>query len=69
MKVMYSIHDFIMKTLRDMVGNYLDCQVRKYALDWYKNGDLTEEDVTVTVENWIEAQYPTEELPEITEEV
>ena len=66
---MFKINAFIMKTLRGMVGNYPDFQVREYALDWYRNGKLTEEDVTVTVENWIEAQYPTEELPEITEEV
>ena len=45
-----------MKTLRGMIGNYPDFQVREYALNWYAKGTLTEDDLA-TVETLIEAQY------------
>lgn len=49
---MFSIHDFIMKTLRGMVGAYPDFQVREYALNWYGKGKITEEDLAL-VEEWL----------------
>lgn len=49
---MFSIHDFIMKTLRGMVGSYPDFQVREYALNWYGKGKLNEEDLA-TAEEWL----------------
>lgn len=62
---MFSIHDFIMKTLRGMVGNYLDFQIMEYALNWYEKGKLSEEDLA-EVESWFEPEE--EETPETPEE-
>lgn len=42
---MFSVHDFIMTTLRGMVGKYPDFQVREYALNWYGKGKLNEDDL------------------------
>ena len=42
---MFKIKEFVMKTLKGMVGNYPDFQVREYALNWYAKGILTEEDL------------------------
>ena len=53
---MFNLNAFIMKTLRGMIGNYPDFQVREYALNWYAKGTLTEDDLA-TVETLIEAQY------------
>ena len=56
---MFSIHDYIMKMLRGMVGNYPDWQIMEYALNWYSKGKLTEEDLA-EVEGWFEEnQTPT----------
>lgn len=62
---MFSIHDFIMKTLRRMVGNYPDFQIMEYALNWYEKGKLSEEDLA-EVESWFEPEE--EETPEAPEE-
>ena len=62
---MFSIHDFIMKTLRRMVGNYPDFQIMEYALNWYEKGKLSEEDLA-EVESWFEPEG--EETPETPEE-
>ncbi len=62
---MFSIHDFIMKTLRGMVGNYPDFQIMEYALNWYEKGKLSEEDLA-EVESWFEPEE--EETPETPEE-
>lgn len=62
---MFSIHDFIMKTLRGMVGNYPDFQIMEYALNWYEKGKLSEEDLA-EVEAWFEPEE--EETPETPEE-
>lgn len=43
---MFDLHDFVVKTLLGMVGNEPDYKVRKYALGWYDNGDLTSEDMS-----------------------
>lgn len=53
---MFSITEFIMKTLNGMIGRYPDFQVREYALNWYSKGKLTEEHL-LEVETAIEAQY------------
>lgn len=47
----FSANAFIMKTLRGMVGSYPDFQVREYALNWYENCKLSEEDLA-TVDAW-----------------
>lgn len=58
---MFSIHDYIMKMLKGMVGNYPDWQIMEYALNWYSKGKLTEEDLA-EVEGWFEeSQIPNEE--------
>lgn len=53
---MFSITEFIMKTLRGMIGRYPDFQVREYALNWYSKGKLTEENL-LEIEAALEAQY------------
>lgn len=66
---MFSIHDFIMQTIRGMVGRYPDFQVREYALNWYSKGKLTEIDLA-TVEEWLTPApaEPTEEPEEAPED-
>ena len=53
---MFSLHDFVMKTLKGMVGREPDYKVRQYALSWYDNAELTVEDMA-ELESTIEAQY------------
>jgi hypothetical protein len=50
------MNEFLMKTLKGMIGNYPDFQVREYALNWYAKGKLTEDDLA-TIDATIEAQY------------
>ena len=57
---MFSLHDFIMKTLKGMVGQYPDFQVMEFALNWYAKGKLTEDDLA-EVEEWFEPEDPVEE--------
>lgn len=63
---MFSIHDFIMKTLGGMIGHYPDFQVQEYALNWYSRGKITESDLE-EIQAEIDNQYITE-TEEITEE-
>ena len=49
---MFSVHDFIMKTLKGMVGKYPDFQIREYSLNWYGKGKITESDLEV-IEEWL----------------
>lgn len=59
---MFSLTNYIMKTLKGMIGNYPDFQVMEYALNWYAKGKLTEDNLA-EIEALIEAQYvepPTE---------
>lgn len=39
------LREFVMATIRKMVGNVSEWQVREYALGWYSKGVLTEEDL------------------------
>ena len=48
---MFNLHEFILNTLKGMVGNYPQWQVQEYALNWYSKGKLTEIDLA-TVESW-----------------
>lgn len=59
---MFDIKDFVMKTLKGMIGAYPDFQVREYALNWYAKGKLTEEDLA-EIDALIEAQYIVPESP------
>ena len=63
---MFVIHDYIMKMLHGMVGNYPDWQIMEYALNWYSKGKLTEEDLA-EVEGWFESQIPNSEVDTPTE--
>ena len=66
---MFNINDFLMKTIKGMIGNYPDFQVREYALGWWSKGKLTEEDLA-SIDATIEAQYVEPPVvEEITEEV
>ena len=53
-----------MKTIKGMVGNYPDFQIREYALNWYAKGKLTEEDLAM-IEEWLTPVEP-EEVQEET---
>ena len=67
---MFSLNDFLMKTLRGMVGHYPDFQVREYASNWYAKGVLTETDLA-EIDALIEYQYlelPFVDVPQNTEE-
>lgn len=63
---MFSIHDFIMTTIRGMVGHYPDFQVREYALNWYSKGKINEDDLA-EVEAWL-TPAAVEEEPDAAEE-
>ncbi len=63
---MFSIHDFIMKTLVGMIGNYPDFQVQEYALNWYSKGKIAESDLA-EIKTAIDKQYT--ETEEATEEI
>ena len=69
--MLFNISDFIMKTLKGMIGNYPDFQVREYALNWYEKGKITEENLS-EIETLVEAQYiepvTTEDETEYVEE-
>lgn len=53
---MFNANEFIKKTIKGMIGNYPDFQAREYALDWWKLGKLSDDDM-VEIEALIEAQY------------
>lgn len=64
---MFSLHDFVMKTLTGMVGCEPDYKVRQYALSWYDKAELTADDMA-TLELAIESQYERPAEGEIIEE-
>lgn len=53
---MFNMNEFLMKTLKGMIGNYPDFQIREYALNWYAKGKLTEENLE-DIDFLIDAQY------------
>ena len=53
---MFNLHNFVMKTLKGMVGREPDYKVRQYALGWYDKAELTAEDMA-ELEAAIEMQY------------
>lgn len=53
---MFSLHDFVFKTLETMKNRLDEYQVRAYALSWYSKSVLTDEDLA-TIDGW----YSTEE--------
>lgn len=53
---MFSLHDFVFKTLETMKNRLDEYQVRAYALSWYSKSVLTDEDLAA-IDGW----YSTEE--------
>lgn len=64
---MFSIKNFVMKTLQGMKERYPEFQVREFALGWYSKGVLTDDDLA-TIEDWYAPVVPVEEDPIIIEE-
>lgn len=54
---MFSLHDFVFKTLETMRNRLDEYQVRAYALSWYSKSVLTDEDLA-TIDGW----YSVEEV-------
>lgn len=48
---MFSLHDFVFKTLETMKNRLDEYQVRAYALTWYSKSVLTDEDMN-TIDSW-----------------
>lgn len=57
---MFRLEDFILKTIKGMVGNEPDYKVQEYALSWYNRGKLTEENLA-EVESLIEEKNSTDD--------
>lgn len=53
---MFDLRNFIMKTIRGMIGNEPDYKIQEYGLSWYNRGKLTEEDLA-EIEELINKQY------------
>lgn len=58
---MFSLNEFLMKTLRGMIGNYPDFQIREWASNWYAKGKLTEDNLS-EIDTLIELQYMEKEV-------
>lgn len=58
--------DFLMKTIKGMIGHYIDFQVREWAADWWKIGKLSDEDMA-EIDELIEMQYVVVETPSVDE--
>lgn len=65
---MFSLKDFVKKGLLDAVGKMADYQVILNSAGWMEKGVLDETDLA-EISAKIDAQYATEEMPEVTEEV
>lgn len=64
------LRKFIMDTVIEMIEKKVaEWQVRKYALDWYSKGLLTETDLAVIEEKYTVKEEPVEEEVESTEVV
>lgn len=51
----FSLREFIMGTLADMVGNRPEFQIKEIGLNWYSRGVLTEDDLA-QIEKWFSVQ-------------
>lgn len=60
---MFDLRNFIMKTIRGMIGNELDYKIQEYGLSWYNRGKLTEENLA-EIEKLINQQYEVDEEDE-----
>ena len=63
------LREFVMETIREMINaGKAEWEVRKYALDWYSKGVLTQEDLQ-EIEDRYKQPEPVEEIEEPTETV
>lgn len=62
---MFSLHNFVLRTLSTMRNRLDEYQVRSYALSWYSKSVLTDEDLA-TIDGWYSAEED-EETEEDTE--
>ncbi len=65
---MFSMHNFVFVTLLGMIGKEPEYKVRKYALGWFDRDVLTQEDLAVLEERFVEFATPSEEESEEVEE-
>ena len=68
---MFILKEFIMKILKEKIGNEPDYKVRELALGWYSKGVLAEEDLA-EIDTLIEEKNTAEntaESAEIQEEI
>lgn len=65
------LREFVLKTIKGMIGHELDYRVREYTLGWVSKGVLTEEDM-LEIDALIEAKnnpvVEETESDEVTEE-
>lgn len=61
--MIFSLHDFVMRTLKGMAQEYGEFQVREFALNWYQKGVLNDSDLT-EIDGWYVADTP-QIIPEI----
>ena len=55
---MFSLSDFVLRTVKGMIGNYPDFQAMEYALNWYSRGVITESDLAEIEALIEENNYP-----------
>ena len=48
---MFSLHDFVFKTLEEMKVSLPEFQVRQFALEWFSKGVLESNDLEL-IESW-----------------
>jgi len=60
----FSLSDFVLRTVKGMIGNYPDFQAMEYALSWYSRGVITESNLA-EIEALIEEKNYPKELIEI----
>ena len=58
---MINLHDFVLTTIKQMVGNLPNYQIRQYATAWYDKGVLNDNDIAEidSLTNPIPADLPT----------
>ena len=63
---MFILKEFIMKILKEKIGNEPDYRVRELALGWYSKGELTQEDLA-EIDTLIEEKNTAENTTESAE--
>ena len=63
---MFKLNDYIMKLLKEMIGEEADYKVRELALGWFSKGVLAEEDLA-EIDTLIEEKNTAENTTESAE--